>query len=112
MRVTVNGVRLYFDVEGCGLAVQGREMVPRPTLVLLHGGPGADHSLFKPEFSVMADMAQVVYLDQRGSGRSGHGDPSLWTWDQWADDVAVFCRVLGIGGLNGGQRAFFEQLAS
>jgi pimeloyl-ACP methyl ester carboxylesterase len=70
VRVTVNGVRLYFDVEGRGLAAWDREMVARPTLVLLHGGPGADHSLFKPEFSAMADAAQVVYLDLRGSGRS------------------------------------------
>jgi len=92
MRVTVNGVRLYFDVEGCGLAAQDSDMAARPTIVLLHGGPGADHSLFKPEFSAMADAAQVVYLDQRGSGRSDHGDPDLWTWDQWADDVAGFCR--------------------
>jgi pimeloyl-ACP methyl ester carboxylesterase len=68
MRVAVNGVRLYFDVEGCVLAAQGREMVARPTIVLLHGGPGADHSLFKPEFSKVADAAQVVYLDLRGSG--------------------------------------------
>lgn len=96
VRVTVNGVRLYFDVEGCGLAAWDREMVTRPTLVLLHGGPGADHSLFKPEFSVMADAAQVVYLDLRGSGRSDHGDPGMWTWDQWGDDVAAFCRALEI----------------
>ena len=54
MRVTVNGVRLYFDVEGCGLAARDREMVAKPTIVLLHGGPGADHSLFKPEFSALA----------------------------------------------------------
>lgn len=74
MRVTVNGVRLYFDVEGCGLAALDRQMIARPTLVLLHGGPGADHSLFKPEFSAMTDAAQVVYLDLRGSGRSNHGD--------------------------------------
>jgi proline iminopeptidase len=84
-------------------------MVVRPTIVLLHGGPGADHSLFKPEFSVMADAAQVVYLDQRGSGRSDHGDPDLWTWDQWADDVAGFCRALDIEapvlvGTSGGGR--------
>ena len=109
MRVTVNGVRLYFDVEGCGLAARGREMVARPTLVLLHGGPGADHSLFKPEFSAIADAAQVVYLDQRGSGRSDHGDPDMWTWDQWADDVAGFCQVLDIAapvlvGTSGGGR--------
>jgi proline iminopeptidase len=96
MRISVNGVRLYFDVEGCGLAVRDREMVARPTLVLLHGGPGADHTFFKPEFSAMADVAQVVYLDMRGSGRSGHGDPALWTWDQWADDVAGLCEALDV----------------
>jgi pimeloyl-ACP methyl ester carboxylesterase len=109
MRVAVNGVRLYFDVEGCGLAARDSEMVARPTLVLLHGGPGADHSFFKPEFSAMADVAQVVYLDLRGSGRSDHGDPGAWTWDQWADDVAGFCRALGIEapvlvGTSGGGR--------
>jgi predicted esterase len=82
----VNGVWLYFDVEGCGLAVRDAGMAAKPTLVLLHGGPGADHSLFKPEFSAMAGEAQVVYLDQRGSGRSDRGDPDTWTWDQWADD--------------------------
>jgi pimeloyl-ACP methyl ester carboxylesterase len=109
MRVKVNGVRLYFDVEGCGLVARDREMVARPTIVLLHGGPGADHSLFKPEFSAMADTAQVVYLDMRGSGRSDHGDPGMWTWDQWADDVAGFCRALDIEspvlvGTSGGGR--------
>jgi pimeloyl-ACP methyl ester carboxylesterase len=109
VRVSVNGVRLYFDVEGCGLAVRDRDMADKPTLVLLHGGPGADHSLFKPEFSAMAGYAQVVYLDQRGSGRSDRGDPDTWTWDQWADDVAGFCQVLGIAtpvlvGTSGGGR--------
>jgi pimeloyl-ACP methyl ester carboxylesterase len=84
-------------------------MVARPTIVLLLGGPGADHSLLKPEFSAMADAAQVVYLDQRGSGRSDYGDPDLWTWDQWADDVAGFCRALHIAapvlvGTSGGGR--------
>jgi pimeloyl-ACP methyl ester carboxylesterase len=96
MRVTVDDVRLYFDVEGCGLTTRGEKMVAKPVLVLLHGGPGADHSLFKPEFSAMADAAQVIYLDQRGSGRSDHGDPEKWTWRRWADDVAEFCQALGI----------------
>jgi proline iminopeptidase len=92
----VDEVGLYFDVEGCALAAQSGTMVRRPTLVLLHGGPGADHSFFKPEFSAMADAAQVIYLDQRGSGRSDRGDPSDWTWSRWADDVATFCRTLEI----------------
>jgi pimeloyl-ACP methyl ester carboxylesterase len=68
VRVVVDGVRLYFDVEGCGLAAQGDAMVQRPALVLLRGGPGADHSFFKPDISALADAAQVIYLDQRGRG--------------------------------------------
>jgi pimeloyl-ACP methyl ester carboxylesterase len=96
VRVAVDDVRLYFDVEGCRLVAQGGAMMQRPTLVLLHGGPGVDHSFFKPEFSAMADAAQVIYLDQRGSGRSDRGDPSGWTWSRWADDVAGFCRALEI----------------
>jgi pimeloyl-ACP methyl ester carboxylesterase len=96
MRVAVGDVRLFFDVDGCGVVADGARMTRRPTLVLLHGGPGADHSLFKPEFAAMTDVAQVVYLDQRGSGRSDRGDPIDWTWRQWADDVANLCTALGI----------------
>jgi pimeloyl-ACP methyl ester carboxylesterase len=96
MRVSIGDVSLFFDTEGCALVPDGDVMAQRPTLVLLHGGPGADHSLFKPEFSDLADVAQLVYLDQRGSGRSDIGTPSTWTWTQWADDVAAFCRTLDI----------------
>jgi pimeloyl-ACP methyl ester carboxylesterase len=88
MRVTVDDVSLFFDVDGEALAVDGETMAERPALVLLHGGPGADHTLFKPEFAALADIAQIVYLDQRGSGRSDVGEPGSWTWNRWADDVA------------------------
>ena len=71
-------------------------MVARPTLLLLHGGPGGDHSLFKPLFGQLTDVAQVVYLDQRGHGRSAVGAPSEWTLDTWADDLHEFCAKLGI----------------
>jgi len=96
MHVTVNGVRLYFDVEGLGLVPDGSSMRERPTIILLHGGPGFDHSLFKPGFSTLTDVAQVIYLDHRGNGRSGHGDPAHWNLAQWGDDVRGFCDVLGI----------------
>jgi pimeloyl-ACP methyl ester carboxylesterase len=96
MRVSVGDVSLYVDVDGCVLIPDGDRMVARPTVVLLHGGPGADHTLFKPEFGALADAAQIVYLDQRGSGRSDVSTPESWTWTRWADDVAGLCRVLGI----------------
>jgi proline iminopeptidase len=70
MHVHVNGVRLFFDVEGMQLVPDGTRMREKPTLLLLHGGPGFDHSSYKPAFSRFADVAQLVYLDQRGNGRS------------------------------------------
>jgi proline iminopeptidase len=96
MHVAVNGVRLYFDVEGPGLVPDGPSMRQRQTIVLLHGGPGFDHSVFKPAFAALADIAQVVYLDHRANGRSEHGDPAHWNLAQWGDDVRAFCDVLGI----------------
>lgn len=96
MQVTVNGTRLYFDVEGLGLVPDGTGMRQRPTLLLLHGGPGFDHSSFKPAFSSLTDIAQVVYLDHRGNGRSAYGDPATWNLAQWGDDVRGFCDALGI----------------
>jgi pimeloyl-ACP methyl ester carboxylesterase len=38
--------------------------------MLLHGGPGADHSTLRPAYSALADIAQLIYLDHRGNGRS------------------------------------------
>jgi proline iminopeptidase len=96
MKVSIPDARLYFDVDGLQLEATGSTVTPRPTLLLLHGGPGADHSFFKPEFGRLTDIAQVIYLDQRGSGRSDVGDPSTWTWRRWADDVVAFCRALDI----------------
>jgi len=92
----VNGARLYFDVDGAGLVADGPNMRQKPTLVLLHGGPGFDHALFKPHFAGFADIAQVIYLDHRGNGRSGGDDPTTWNLAQWGDDVKGLCDALGI----------------
>ena len=96
MHVLVNGVRLFFDVEGASLAPEGPTMREKPTLVLLHGGPGLDHSIYKPSFSALADIAQVIFLDHRGNGRSDPGPQESWTLAQWGDDVRGFCEALGI----------------
>src|SRR5262245_49150864 len=96
MRVLVNGVYLYFDVEGLGSRPSGGVMREMPTIVLLHGGPGVDHSIYKPDFSRLTDVAQIVYLDHRGNGRSDSGPREAWTLAHWADDVKAFCDALGI----------------
>jgi pimeloyl-ACP methyl ester carboxylesterase len=96
VHVLVNGVRLFFDVEGGKLVPDGPAMREKPTLLLLHGGPGSDHSLLKPAYSALSDVAQVIYLDHRGNGRSDAGPKELWTLAQWGDDVRAFCDVVGI----------------
>ncbi len=97
MLVTIEpGLRLYVDVEGAGLVPDGARMREKPTLVLLHGGPGYDHSSFKPLFSRLADIAQVIYFDHRGHGRSDRRPAAEWTLDTFADDVVRLCDALGI----------------
>jgi proline iminopeptidase len=96
MHVTVNGIRLFFDVEGPELVPDGPQMRRRPTVLFLHGGPGADHSHYRPEWAALGDVAQLVFLDHRGNGRSEQGPQALWTLAQWADDVRAFCDTLGI----------------
>lgn len=96
MYITVNGARLYVDIEGAGLVTDGPVMREKPTLILLHGGPGADHSIYKPAFSRLSDVCQIVYYDHFGNGRSDYGDPSDWTLARWGDDVKGLCDALGV----------------
>ena len=87
---------LFVDIEGAALVPDGAKMHAKPTLILLHGGPGYDHSSFKPLFSQLADIAQVVFVDHRGHGRSDACPPAEWTLDTFADDVVRLCDALGI----------------
>jgi len=97
MHVDVNGARLWFDVEGAGLVPVGREMRQRPTVVLVHGGPGSfDHSYLKPDFTRLAEVAQVVYFDLPGHGRSDWGDPEAWSFELCGDAVRGLCDALGL----------------
>jgi pimeloyl-ACP methyl ester carboxylesterase len=97
MHVEVNGARLWFDVDGSSLVPDGPKLRERPTVVLVHGGPGSfDHSYLKPDFARLAEVAQVVYLDLPGHGRSDWGDPDAWSFELCGDAVRGFCDALGI----------------
>lgn len=95
MLIEINGAPIFFDVVGSQLAIDGARMVERQTLLVLHGGPGFDHTTLRPYFDRFADTHQVVYLDHRGNGRSG-GAPESWTLAQWGDDIRAFCDALGL----------------
>lgn len=97
MRVQVGSVRLFFDVDGPKLVAAGPWMRERPTVVLLHPGPGFDHGVFKEGVGPwLASGTQVVYLDQRGAGRSDSGPQEELRLERWADDVCELCDTLRI----------------
>jgi proline iminopeptidase len=97
MRVQVGDVRLFFDVDGARLRPAASGLEERPTVLILHAGPGLDHAPYKETLGPrLVEVAQVVYLDQRGHGRSDRSDAASWNLTTWASDVKGFCDQLGI----------------
>jgi pimeloyl-ACP methyl ester carboxylesterase len=96
MRVSVGDLRLFVDVDGLEWVADAEAMRRRPTAIVLHGGPGLDSAFSKASFGFLREVAQVVYFDHRGNGRSDLGEPEKWTLAQWGDDVYCLCEALGI----------------
>jgi len=57
---------------------------------------GSDHSALRPFFEPLADVAQVVFFDQRGMGRSDQGEPDEWNLATWTDDLLDLTDRLGL----------------
>jgi len=96
MHISVNGAKLFIDVDGESLKPDGKVMRQKPTVIMVHGGPGGDHTVSKPYFSELTDIAQVIYYDHRGNGRSDTCDETTWNLAQWGDDLKGLCDALGI----------------
>ncbi len=97
MRIAVNGAELFFDVYGSSLAARGNELVDKPVMVALHGGPGIDHSQFVPWLTPIGDIAQLILVDHRGNGRSSRPPVETRTLATMADDLEAMRRALGLG---------------
>ncbi len=97
MRAKIRDTEIYFDVEGAGLVPDGAQMKEKPVAFLVHGGPGADHTSFKPTFSPLSKKMQLVYFDHRGQGRSQRGDKATYTLDNNVEDMEALRQYLGLG---------------
>ncbi|MER2060448.1 MAG: alpha/beta fold hydrolase [Niallia sp.] len=96
MYATINGTRIYFDVEGMGSVPDGPIMRQKPVCFVLHGGPGGDHTLYKPYLTPLSEMMQLVYIDNRGSGFSDEGPQSTYTLENNVEDVESLREYLGL----------------
>jgi proline iminopeptidase len=74
--VAIRGVELFVRRVGAG-----------PPVVVLHGGPGADHDYLRPGFDALADGRELLYYDQRGGGRSAVARDVPVGWSEQVADL-------------------------
>jgi proline iminopeptidase len=86
--VPASDTRLYVEERGAadGLPV-----------VILHGGPGLDHREFGDYLDPLGDEFRLVFVDQRGQGRSDLALEDSLTVAKMAEDVVHLGRELGLG---------------
>lgn len=73
----INGTQLYCKSIGTGIP-----------LMIIHGGPGLDHSYFLPQMAKLAVTCELVFFDQRGSGRSSiRLDSTSMRLDSLVEDI-------------------------
>ena len=65
-------------------------------LVVLHGGPGLDHTTFRPYLDALADRFRLLYVDERGQGRSDRVEPASLSLEVFARDVDLLAAALGL----------------
>jgi proline iminopeptidase len=88
--VDANGVLIYYVEFGKG-----------SPLMVLHGGPGADHTYFLPWLLPLARTHRLVFIDERGSGQSERlQDTRKYTIEAMADDVEAVRVALKLGKID------------
>lgn len=108
MKAKIRGTEIFFDVAGVQFEFVKNDLVERPVLFLLHGGPGGDHSGFKHHTVALQDTAQLIFIDHRGCGRSKKTHAREYTLENNIEDIEALRKHLGLekicilGGSYGG----------
>lgn len=88
--VDARGVFIYYKSFGTG-----------PPLLVLHGGPGASHDYFLPHLAPLARKNRLVFLDERGSGKSARlENPVAYTVENMVEDAEAVRTALRLGKIN------------
>jgi proline iminopeptidase len=85
--VDARGVMIYYETVGRGAPI-----------VIVHGGPGATHDYFLPFLLPLARRNRLIFIDERGSGKSGKlEDPAGYTVENMVEDVEAVRQALVLG---------------
>jgi pimeloyl-ACP methyl ester carboxylesterase len=82
-RTSIRDVSLFVEVVGHGYP-----------LLLMHGGPGADHWTMLP-FRRCADQFTLIFYDHRCNGRSEGAPVTSMTWENLTADADALRQKLG-----------------
>jgi pimeloyl-ACP methyl ester carboxylesterase len=63
-------------------------------LIVLHGGPGLDHTHLRPWLDPLGEDFRVLYIDERCQGRSERVDPTTLSLEVFAEDVDRLAEAL------------------
>jgi proline-specific peptidase len=84
------------DIDGTSIFYHPVGPESNYPLILLHGGPGLDHTELHPWLDPLADTFRLIYVDQRGQGRSQRVDPASLSLERFAEDVTMLAARMGL----------------
>jgi proline iminopeptidase len=88
--VDAHGVLIYYKIIGRGAP-----------LMIVHGGPGASHDYLLPHLLPLARTNKLIFIDERGSGRSQKlDDATKYTVENMVEDVEDVRQALGLGKIS------------
>jgi proline iminopeptidase len=88
--VDAHGVLIYYKIIGHGAP-----------LMIVHGGPGASHDYLLPYLLPLARTNQLIFIDERGSGRSEKlQDVKQYTVENMVEDVEAVRQALHLGKIS------------
>jgi proline iminopeptidase len=65
-------------------------------MLVMHGGPGLDHTIFRPWLDKLGEQVELIYYDHRGNGRSTRpATMESITHETWAVDADALRTYLG-----------------
>jgi proline iminopeptidase len=79
-----------------GVSLFERRVGSGDPVVVLHGGPGADHGYLLPGFDLLAEGRELIYYDQRGGGRSPVPRDTRVGWREHVADLDALRELWGL----------------
>ena len=88
--LAINGTNLYVKTIGKG-----------EPLLIIHGGPGLDHTYFLPQMEALAQNHELIFYDQRASGKSAADfDSTQISMDIFIEDIESLRQGFRLDQLN------------